>query len=156
MSEKTAASLRELFLRITDKAGVDLSEKVIKEIEEERACVKALEFGEVLSDVMVFRINKRGPVLNWREVCIAIMELPKDSTKGLDRKAMKQIESLLDKLDGAEGCRSILLEEGEWKTLRDRVEDHPFPGYSKGVRLFQDSVIDETKKVAVGKVEKIA
>ena len=47
------------------------------------------------------------------------------------------------------------LEEGEWKFLRDRVEEHPFPRYSKAILAFTDAVIDETEKVEVGKVEPI-
>lgn len=148
-----SASMRELLLRATNDKGEDFPKGTLAEIDEEQGIIAALGFGETLADEIAFKIRRRGTVLDYRRMCLQIMSVP--SEQGYTRKAMRQIGSLMDKLEDAAGKSDVLLEEGEWKFLRDRIEGHKFPNYSRGIRIFCDSVIDETEKVAVGKVENL-
>lgn len=146
-------SMRELRLRVTDLNGVDVPRDEVELTEYEQHFLDTASEGEKVPADIAKKVRRRSECIDYRETCITIMSLPKDRQQGYTRKTMKQIESLMDKLDAAKGYESVLLEEGEWKFLRDRVEEHQFPRYSKGVIAFCDSIIDETEKVQVGKVE---
>lgn len=151
-TEKKPASLRELKLLITDNKGRQLDDDVLEEIQEEQEFIKDMNHGDEMPEEMSFRIRKRGQVFDHLKMSIQIMEMPKGD-KGISRKEGKSIESLLDKLYEAEEADerpdSVLIDEGEWKHLRDRVADHPFPNHGRATRAYQRNVIDDTEKVPV-------
>ena len=151
-----STELRELQLRITDANGNQFAEEIINDIKEEQEFIEGMGPKDKMPDEMNFRIRKRGQVYDYRKMSIAIMAQPAPEAGGMNRKKMLEIESLMEKLEQADGQSSVLLEEGEWKLLRDKVEKHNFPGYARGIRIYTDVVIEQAEKVAVGKVEQIA
>lgn len=152
---------RELKLHITDSKGRAFNEEVLEEIEEERRIIENLKSGENLPKDISFRIQKRGIKYDHLGMSIDLLEAPAGDKQGVKRREGREVESLLDKLyevmdaweEGKGRPASILIDESEWKVLRDRVEEHSFPKHNRATRFYQRAVITDCERVAVEKAE---
>lgn len=159
---KTPASMREFKLLILNRKGQEFTDDEVAQIREEDSFFKGLDAStEVNEEVRrhQFNQNKRGTVYDYLKMAVAIMEGPKPETKGVTRREAESFDSLMDKLwvaedDSDDGSRpaSIMLDEGEFKHLRERILAHPFPNRGRAITRFQKDV-DSIPKVPMQKVD---
>ena len=142
--------MREVILRVTNNKGENFSEKEIEQLVADKAEVDGLSEGERPSEELLARSKERGQVFDYKIMCCQILEVPKPG--GFDRAEMRKIDGILDKIEDAESPGSVLLEEEEWLYLKNKVQAHKFPTFSKGALEFVDQIVDRTGKVKVEKV----
>lgn len=78
--------------------------------------------------------------LVYRDLLKSIATAPMGGRQGLQLSEVRDAMKVADKLDAANG--SLLLEEDEWRFLRDRVEAAPYTAADQRILDFADSVLN--------------
>lgn len=83
---------------------------------------------------------KDGDGLNYAELLKTILASPPADGRGLRLPEIREALKVMDKIDAAQG--SVLLEDDEWRFVRDRVESAPYSAADKRILAFADAVLN--------------
>ena len=145
------STMRELKLLMTNTDGAEFSPEEIALIRDDDKVISSAPEGAKAAEHIAARVKARGVIYDYRLMLISIMEQPVAPGAGFNRQELKELETLLDKLDSAEGRSDVLISEQEYKLLAGRISQHRFPRYSKAVIKFTDTVIDDCHDVPIAK-----
>jgi len=152
MKKKEAtAEQYKIELKVFDSKGNRVEGEDLKHYNEEESMLRD---GEELIGSKLSRRKVRGPVLDYRITLEQIIGLPSDPQKGANYVEMMQVKPIMEKLKDAESGGDILLDSGDFKTLKTRVTEHRYPQISEAIWDFIES-IEKSVKVPVVEQKKV-
>lgn len=143
--DKTPTGVQyKLPLLVVCRGSVLADRELENYLEEEEVLIE----GDQLSEEQMKRRQKRGMVLDYRNILKQLIGIPKGE-KGANYNEMLQVKPILEMLnDAISGETVLMLDKTEYKLVRTRVLEHNFPQVDLDLIGFIGAV-DHAEKVDV-------